>query len=398
MSRIISLLSGKGGSGKTTLALSFASMLSDCKIRTLLVDCDLSTNGATYFFEDQMTDDGYHTTFFDIALHKGDMLFRPYVVNEYFDFLPALGNLRQVDALSSYERYAKSEFISEYFREIQNTYDVILLDCQAGYTNLLDFIIPFSNYNLVIMEADAISSAAIRNLYLKVANLMDGSKFFQIFNKVTPDEYKIYSKVTGGTFFTNIGTITFDWSIRNAFSLAQIPNLRNTKSDYGIQIYEICKSIFVGAKYQERLATFSLNYSIEKIDIEVQELKRELAKQETKLAPNKIFRNLSAIVSMLAGCIGVAGMIFLFSDQLHDTFTSQTVYTLLVSLFATIVASVLFSLITSFISIWQDKKMLHSQWKMYQEQETGLYKRREELAHELDLIKRKASTVQSDSF
>ena len=161
MARIISLLSGKGGSGKTTLALSFASMLSDCKIRTLLVDCDLSTNGATYFFEDQMSDDGYLTTFIDIALQQQELPHKPHIVNDFFDFLPAQKNLRQVDALSTYGRHGNIKSLFSYFESIKQNYDVILLDCQAGYTNLLDFIIPFSNFNLVIMEADAISSAAM---------------------------------------------------------------------------------------------------------------------------------------------------------------------------------------------------------------------------------------------
>lgn len=49
MSTAIAFLSGKGGSGKTTLALSMADLMSKCKIKTLLIDCDLSTNGATYF-------------------------------------------------------------------------------------------------------------------------------------------------------------------------------------------------------------------------------------------------------------------------------------------------------------------------------------------------------------
>lgn len=43
MSKVLALLSGKGGSGKTTLALSIASMLSNCCLKVLLVDCDLST-------------------------------------------------------------------------------------------------------------------------------------------------------------------------------------------------------------------------------------------------------------------------------------------------------------------------------------------------------------------
>ena len=49
----VSAIIGENGSGKTTLALSMASLLSRCGIKTLLVDCDLSTNGATYFYEDK---------------------------------------------------------------------------------------------------------------------------------------------------------------------------------------------------------------------------------------------------------------------------------------------------------------------------------------------------------
>ena len=60
MSKSVAFLSGKGGSGKTTLALSIADLLSRCNITTLLVDCDLSTNGATYFYESCLSDDKYH--------------------------------------------------------------------------------------------------------------------------------------------------------------------------------------------------------------------------------------------------------------------------------------------------------------------------------------------------
>lgn len=56
MSKVLALLSGKGGSGKTTLALSIASMLSNCCLKVLLVDCDLSTNGATYFYEGKLSE------------------------------------------------------------------------------------------------------------------------------------------------------------------------------------------------------------------------------------------------------------------------------------------------------------------------------------------------------
>ena len=393
MARIISLLSGKGGSGKTTLALSFASMLSDCKIRTLLVDCDLSTNGATYFFEDQMSDDGYLTTFIDIALQQQELPHKPHIVNDFFDFLPAQKNLRQVDALSTYGRHGNIKSLFSYFESIKQNYDVILLDCQAGYTNLLDFIIPFSNFNLVIMEADAISSAAIRNLYLKVSSLMEQSKFYQIFNKVTSDEYEIYRKVTGGTFFTNIGTITFDWSIRKAFSLAQIPDLKNTNSEYGLQIYEICKVVFMGAKYQERLAIFNLNYYIEKIDVEMNNLKCELRDEKKTYTHNKISQRLSMMLSLLGCCVAFPIMLLLSNNQLEVFFENLTIDISMLVLIVSTTVPLLFSLITSLISTWQDKKMLSSQWKIRYEQETNLHIKRESLANELERIKKKTSIV-----
>jgi len=393
VARIISLLSGKGGSGKTTLALSFASMLSDCKIRTLLVDCDLSTNGATYFFEDQMSDDGYLTTFIDIALQQQELPHKPHIVNDFFDFLPAQKNLRQVDALSTYGRHGNIKSLFSYFESIKQNYDVILLDCQAGYTNLLDFIIPFSNFNLVIMEADAISSAAIRNLYLKVSSLMEQSKFYQIFNKVTSDEYEIYRKVTGGTFFTNIGTITFDWSIRKAFSLAQIPDLKNTNSEYGLQIYEICKVVFMGAKYQERLAIFNLNYSIEKIDVEMNNLKCELRDEKKTYTHNKISQRLSMMLSLLGCCVAFPIMLLLSNNQLEVFFENLTIDISMLVLIVSTTVPLLFSLITSLISTWQDKKMLSSQWKIRYEQETNLHIKRESLANELERIKKKTSIV-----
>jgi len=42
---IISIISGKGGIGKTALALSLAKLLSNLKKRVLLMDVDLATHG-----------------------------------------------------------------------------------------------------------------------------------------------------------------------------------------------------------------------------------------------------------------------------------------------------------------------------------------------------------------
>ncbi|MCL2220821.1 MAG: ParA family protein [Oscillospiraceae bacterium] len=60
MSKIESLaiISGKGGSGKTTLAISLSQLLATCGKRVLLINCDMSTHGATYFFESLLSEKG----------------------------------------------------------------------------------------------------------------------------------------------------------------------------------------------------------------------------------------------------------------------------------------------------------------------------------------------------
>ena len=50
----LSLISGKGGSGKTIIAISIAKVLNDSGYKVLLVDCDNVTHGASYFFEDEL--------------------------------------------------------------------------------------------------------------------------------------------------------------------------------------------------------------------------------------------------------------------------------------------------------------------------------------------------------
>ena len=48
--KVITFVSGKGGAGKTTAAISIAKIVADMGLPSLLIDFDLATNGASYFF------------------------------------------------------------------------------------------------------------------------------------------------------------------------------------------------------------------------------------------------------------------------------------------------------------------------------------------------------------
>ena len=281
MSKSLALLSGKGGSGKTSLALSITSLLDKCGLKVLLVDCDLSTNGATYFYEERIDskaqelcsffsyfsgqeDDDYMNTSErrhsrikeSIYLNEYIPAGRTYVkISENVDFIPSVVKITKN---SIYYRYSTSDrkimnSLDSYWRQ---KYDVIIYDCQAGYSNILKTILPFVDTNLLVMEADTISSASIRSLFLKIGDLVNDNKLYQVFNKVSEKEYDGLNHFTDGIIFTSIERVLFDWQIREDFAVSQIPDLSNTSAHYGQQVFNICKILFKEEKIQKALVKF----------------------------------------------------------------------------------------------------------------------------------------------
>lgn len=261
MAKTIALLSGKGGSGKTTIALSMASLLAKCKIKTVLIDCDFSTNGASFFYESKLTPNNY-LSFFDVMTNDNcnkDLI----TINPNLSFIPSFSNLSNAILSSCTFSEEDDNRIKNLISNLSKRFDICIFDCQAGYTDLLSYLLPNINETLFVMEADAISSAAIRTLHLKIGEKLNNYKSYQIFNKATPEEYDIYNKISGGTFFTNIETVLFDWKIRKAFALSEIPDLDNTSSRYGMQLLNICKVLYKEDIYKDKLNEFESSLKIQ---------------------------------------------------------------------------------------------------------------------------------------
>ena len=271
MSRSIALLSGKGGSGKTTFALALANMLSSCKIKVLLVDCDIVTNGATYFYEDRLSGDNPVASFFDLLYSKDVKVFSPMeIVPSYYYFIPSIHNItNDITDSHPFDPQIKQEF-KELYSIWEKDFDVILFDCSAGYSDVLHYVVPEADINLVVLESDKVSMAAMRSLYLKLGPILNKTKFYQIFNKVRPEEVDEYKR-RDGTFFTSIGAIAFDWSIRDAFAVADVPTLDNTGIDFGMQLNNICSTLFEGNSYLSKLKQYGLELSLRKVRIEQEE-------------------------------------------------------------------------------------------------------------------------------
>lgn len=325
MSIALSFMSGKGGSGKTTIALSLSDLLSTCGIKTILVDCDFSTNGASFFFEPYYNQtDASDCSFFDVLTCESSLEgLSPITINEFFHFLPSVitvgPNRHKMNSLNSYsgefEPYINaieqintdySGNLRSFMKWASSNYEVILFDCQAGYTNLLNSILSQIDVVLFVLEADSVSAAALRNLHLKIGYSIKGKKVYQIFSKATQEEKDIYSKITG-TFFVNIGTLLFDWKIRQAFSRSQIPNLETVSAAYSSELCNIAKVLFAQKYIQEKIDIFYNHLEYNKNEAEICTLKNKLADAQKKLQAKKKKK----LIDVLPGIIGLATIAFL---------------------------------------------------------------------------------------
>lgn len=368
MSKILALLSGKGGSGKTTLALSMSSMLSKCGIRVLLVDCDLSTNGATYFYEDRLPEYNRNTiSFYNIIFGIGDQE-GAINIDQNMDFIPSITQITKQNTETYSYRENDEKILQNMKANYDEKYDIIIFDCQAGYTDSLKLILPIVDINLVVMEADAISSSAIRSLYLKIGDFLNDRKVYQIFNKATDEEYQIYSKISGGTVFTNIETVKFDWKIRKAFSVAEIPDMEITSANYGIQIYNICKILFKEESIQSRLNKYQVVIELNKNLEEERLLENKISKlQEETNKSNKKRSRLVLTLSITTGVIAICSSFFAMIDNKIFLNSETENFLLLVLLLVCILFCCVFLLYSTLENV-KERKSQYRQTDLYRKQ------------------------------
>jgi cellulose biosynthesis protein BcsQ len=282
--KTLNILSGKGGSGKTVIALSISKIMSELGYKVLLVDCDIATHGATYFYENEIDNSNnskvsLHSIlerygFFDPITIRNEIT----KVTDHFDFIPSTSNISRTD-------YGNFDVFKSFHKSIQDYYDIIIFDNQAGFSELSKICVQLADKNLIVLEADTISSSSVRVLYLQIGESLSNKNTWQIFNKLAEEERNIYNKIIGGTFFPNLPPIPFDWNVRASFALGQIPSIEGKSSAFGIGILRIIKIIF--KQFTEKITEFenttvgnwfeSISKNLKNLEVEKELISKELA-------------------------------------------------------------------------------------------------------------------------
>lgn len=336
MCKKLAIISGKGGSGKTSFSLAFSKMLSNLSLKVLLIDCDMSTHGSTFFMkpriEKHRNDQNKLASVDNILLSK-DMppygfFSNPNVFTEfgekafnYEDLLHVEGNMyflpSDISISNSKDTNAKYRF--DIFKscinqEIEKHFDIIILDCQAGYSEFTRNIISFSDVCLLVSEPDSVSAAANKALCFQMGIEMQDIQSFQLFNKITESELEHYSKVATSAFFSNLPPMIFNWGVRTTFVYSQIPSDNTVDAQFGKDILKILLAIF--PEYQEEIKEYKKIIN----DKQRAKLKMQISILEDKEKRKKRIKILR-FLQLLIPCVIAILMImyFLILNRTKDT-------------------------------------------------------------------------------
>ncbi len=142
--KIISVISGKGGTGKSLFTAVLGNCLSKEKCKVLIVDMDIHVRGLSILLSDYIS--------FGEGMSVTDCLEREIYEDNFAiyrfqecEILPAV-----IDMDQSLCKEIRSEaielFMKNLYSFVQSKYDIVLLDCRSGLDDSLVKIVKFSDF------------------------------------------------------------------------------------------------------------------------------------------------------------------------------------------------------------------------------------------------------------
>jgi cellulose biosynthesis protein BcsQ len=306
--QILSIVSSKGGAGKTSVSIGLAHLLNDIGLKVLLVDFDLNTNGSSYFFKyyfqdikekegicerlDLLNEDTFFNLFDDNQVEEGrniikknnrfeerlknnlkEVNLKKLEVKENLFFIPSRIHFRKSDeySFSEYSNYGiLNQIVSSIIDNNKGLFDVIIFDNQAGSNLSSSVSSKHSNKVVIVSELDPISSDASENLLIQIGDSFPSYRRHLI-NKLYIKETNEYKQLnTLFQSFNRLPPLPFDFDVRNAFANRQIPIDINNPTSFLIALFNTSKMLFPEFKlefdkYEEKINNYYSQYQ-KKID------------------------------------------------------------------------------------------------------------------------------------
>ncbi len=206
--QVISFLSGKGGAGKTSVALGVSYLLNDAGLKVLLIDFDFATYGASYFYDNFYPSEANITGIYELMNEHNFELDEVSInvntisleIKEGLSFIPSRINFAKKLPLRDSIGF-KEDPLASFLRSLlelhKKDYNFIIIDNQAGSNLTAKVSARVSDKVIIVTEFDPISSDAFKTLLIQIGDAFP-EYFIHLINKMDvreSEDYKNYKAI-----------------------------------------------------------------------------------------------------------------------------------------------------------------------------------------------------------
>ena len=231
--KIIGVISGKGGVGKSTIAVNLATIYALSEIENLLVDADLGNP--------------------TVALHLGlwqhsyglqDVLLGKAKIGDAIILHPASG-MRIIPASLKYQKEVGLQHLKTVLDSIE-TYKMIMIDSPPGITNDVENIMKSCTDLVVVTTPDIPSVTSATKIIDMVSDLKSGSQVMGVVvNRVLNRRYELHHKEIESMCGCRIlGTIPEDQKVPESIATKIPLTLYDSNSQASRSLYELSYEIY----------------------------------------------------------------------------------------------------------------------------------------------------------
>lgn len=240
MSRIIGIVSGKGGVGKTTVAANLAIALTKFNKRVLVIDCNISTPHLAYYLGLKE----YSATLNNILRGEIQPIYAPTFCNDVM-LIPSSEEIK--DLIN-----ADMGKLRNVVEELERTgnYDYILLDSAPGLGKEALSVLEVAR-EIIFITSPIIPTVSDVTRCAELANKLGNKKFYIILNMVRGKDYELNYENVEDFFHSHVlGKIPFSEEIMDSTALGIPFLIAKPKSKIGEIFMEIAANL-AGIEYKK---------------------------------------------------------------------------------------------------------------------------------------------------
>ncbi len=240
--KVISIASGKGGVGKTTITSQMALCLQDAGNRVLILDGDLGMANVEIMFGVRPTKHLGHVIGGECSVK--DAICR---LDKNIDLLPGGSGIYEMSKIST---QAKAQLI-DHVSELGSQYDYMLVDTAPGIEDHVLFLNSAAQQIVVVLTPDPSSLADSYALMKVLNNQYRETRFSVICNQVKDESHgkRLFSKINDITSrflyvsLDYLGSIPHDKDLRQAIQSQKLIVRSNPQAVSSVSIGEIANKL-----------------------------------------------------------------------------------------------------------------------------------------------------------